>query len=194
VCRCHVLRHSRSPTDKSSRFLAVQHDTDDSDEDLDPVPMSARLRCWSAELQVVAPARGYVSAPSSPRAYIAAATRAQVRTLCPDTEASDTVLSTGAERCVAHPLDGIQPGAFSTPDKMGFSARQQCTHGTDCSASVPARRRSGAAAMHRTTQMAPAPGRALPSRCSCCPCATAGCGRRLLPRLVWFLHGRSKSH
>lgn len=79
-CQCHVLRHSRSTTDKSSRFLAfLQHDTDDSDEDLDPVPMSARLRRWSAELQVVAPARGYVSAPSSPRAYIAAATRAQAR-------------------------------------------------------------------------------------------------------------------
>lgn len=59
-------------------FVAVQHDTDDSEEDLDSVPMSARLRRWNAELQVVAPARGYVSAPSSPRAYAAAVSRAQV--------------------------------------------------------------------------------------------------------------------
>ena len=59
-------------------YAAVQHDTDDSEDDLDPVPMSAGLRRWNAELQVVAPARGYVSAPSSPRTYAAAVSRAQV--------------------------------------------------------------------------------------------------------------------
>lgn len=63
------------PRHGSNTFFHLQDDN--SDEDLDPVPMSMRLRRRSAELQVVAPARGYVSAPSSPRAHVAAIARAQ---------------------------------------------------------------------------------------------------------------------